>query len=288
MVNNKEYVDQRNSGVLITVIIISVIMIVLLVLAVFLFYYFGNPPFVRQINVTNEGEQPVNVLVGAAKGTGVAFLPSRRLTKGQTHRYQATPGTNVFVQGYSDGTIITTDLNPFTTAHLVLSGVNISNAAEITDGTTTITDLVQSVQQLSYDLYGISLLNGYNLPLNIQTNSIVGSFLCGGPRWEHTINANEPNMCPLALQSPNHENYVSCLPPCNVFGTPDYCCEEPLACNLIRGCQSEWPDQSFYNVFADACPSCIITKCDNLNYQCDSQGGTSVFNLTFGKELPSN
>ncbi|XP_047317335.1 thaumatin-like protein 1 [Impatiens glandulifera] len=90
----------------------------------------------------------------------------------------------------------------------------------------------------SPDYYDVSLVDGFNLPMIIETS--------GNGGCENTgCGANINTQCPTELQS---ENGDACRSACEAFGTPEYCCSgafsSPATCS----------PSAYSQMFKAACP----------------------------------
>lgn len=249
------------------------------IIVILTYMYVFNTSSMHNIIVTNNSNSPINVIFGANSSSGYKFLPTKELNIGESFTYKSTPSVNIMVQGYRPGDINFSGINPFTTVMLQLSGNKFSGKTQVTDGSAIINNLIQNTE--SHDIYGVSVQNGYNLPVTITSTSFNNRnnndmFSCVGPIWYSSITS-----CPSQLQAPSPDNYQVCQSACRVFGTDDYCCKENNSCGFTGGCESVWPDQNYYNIFSQSCPNCLITNCDNPNYRCESFGGLSEYTITF-------
>lgn len=266
---------------------IVVVLLIMFAAAVIIFFILFNPPAMHEIEVINNSTENINILFGAiSPNEDIIFLPTRSILPGQSHQYKATPGTGIIVQGYRDNdTILTDDLNPFTTVELLLAGEGFNGKHQVTDGAVIITDVIVNVN--SSDKYGVSMQGGYNVPISISSidnnnkADVNDNFTCGGPTWNHTIEATGPNHpCPFALQY-KFDDYQLCFNPCTLGLSNEFCCAIPGICDRTGGCEQSWNPYEFYTVFSSACPNCLVTNCDNLNYTCNSKDGLSKYIITF-------
>lgn len=265
---------------------IGIALIIIFFLVILVYFWAFNTPAMHEIIVKNTTNVPINVIFGGINNqSNVVFLPVRQIAVGASFTYKASPNVDILVQGYRNGdAIITTGFNPFTTVGLQLAGNNFAGKNQITDGSAMLTNL--AINRSSVDNYGVSVQSGYNLPITISSTAFNNqvnnnAFSCGGPIWNHSITATGTNACPDALQEPSVTNYQVCESACLTFNTNDFCCLNPGACNMKGGCEAGWPNQNYYNVFASACPNCLITNCDNPNYTCGSKGGLTQYTIVF-------
>lgn len=264
------------------VIGLAIILLIVFVMTIIIFFTFFNSPATHQITVLNNCSQSINVLFGAAGSNLLAFFKTKSLSPGQTTTYFATPGVSVVMQAYRPGdTLATGGASPFTTVELVLAGNNFNGTAQVTDGSEIITDIV--INRNVSDQYGVSMQGGFNLPITITSTGFnnrdpQNKFSCVGPAWNRPINADQ---CPPQLQAPGTgSQYEVCLAPCTAIGGPQFCCSEPGICSSPDSCQSQWPDPDFFTVFKDACPNCLVTNCETLNYSCGNSGGLTQYLIT--------
>lgn len=275
---------------------IVLVLITVFVVAIVIYVYFFQSQEMHEIVVKNTNQQPVNIIFGAFSGDGnVKYLPSRKLSQNQSYTYKSTPGTSIIVQGYRDKVIFDDRGIAFATAaELVLAGEGFSKTEKITDGEVIIDGLASNENRS--DQYGISMKYGYNISIDITSTAnnnknTSNPFSCVGPIWNHEITATGTYSCPDILQFPGTgPEYQACLPPCQICGftgvtgltgCDNYCCLQTGACSMTGGCQESWPNKSYYDVFASACPNCLITNCDKLNYTCGSKDGLTQYLITF-------
>lgn len=122
----------------------------------------------------------------------------------------------------------------------------------------------------SADFYDVSLVDGYNLPMIVESSG--GSGTCASTGCVKDLNRN----CPAELRV---EGGQACNSACGAFGTPEYCCNgdysSPATCK-----------PSLYSqMFKNACP---------LSYSYAYDDATSTFTctgadytITFCSSLPS-
>jgi hypothetical protein len=277
----------------VTISLISIILIIIFIIAIVVYFAVFNQASMHNISVGNNCDRNVYVRFGVLQSSGMTtFLPDRLLKHGETWLYKSTPGAMIVIQGYHEGDLAPiSSPNPLTTVKLVLSGQGFQGKGQITDGNVIIDNLELSTD--SVDKYGVSMQDGYNIPISIlstgnNNKDSSNPFSCIGPNWDYTIAATGPHACPTELVYPGNiispEGplvYQSCTSPCTSLGGTAYCCAEPNICVAEDGCQSQWPEQSYYNLFAGACAKCMITDCDQLNYSCSSVGGLTEYSITF-------
>lgn len=264
--------DSMTIGLIIA-LIIALVFLLIMALGAFLVL---EPPPTHSIEIYNNDDKPLNVIVGSiTTADKQIYLPTTRVKSKQSMTVLATPGTYLLVQAYYlDTELIDGGVNPFTTVNLTLAGDGYIGGGQMSSGENVVTTL-QNFQG-EHDIFDVSVQAGYNIPITIAaTSNQNGS--CIGPNWNHRITATGPNACPLPLQSPTGD-YQVCLTPCSVYHTDTYCCVLPGAC--VTSCQDDWPVPSYYDVFADACPKCLITNCDTPNFTCSSQNGLTSYRIT--------
>lgn len=293
---DKEYAAKPHGGSKTPWIIAAVAVTLILLFGAALLIYFlvFNKPAMHEIIVVNNSGVPINVIFGGTLSSNdgtIKYLPTRQIASGQSFTYKSTPGVTIFVQGYRNGDIVASDsINPFTTVGLLLAGNKFTGNPEITDGSAIVNGLETNTSAI--DEYGVSVQGGYNLPVtiratnNFQTGNINTKFACVGPTWNRAIpgTGTVGIACPPILRYPGGTGgYQVCLAACGATGVPDpvYCCGDTGACGISGGCEASWPNQNYYNVFAGACPNCLITNCDLPNYQCESADGLSQYTINF-------
>ena len=265
------------------IIALTIALLIIFGIAIWVFFAFFNPPAMHEIIVNNNCSHNINVLFGAVTtNQSIEFFPVIKLSPKQTHLYKATPGTSIIVQGYKDNDmILINNVNPFTTAELTLAGQGFVGKHQVTNGNIIITDL--HITANSTDKYGISLQGGYNIPISISVHHNSNNPSCpSAGSWNHLITATGPNSCPEELQSPGTgANYQVCLNPCTMIGGTAYCCTQSGACSTTGGCEQLWPELDYYTVFANACPTCLITNCDDPHFTCTSTRDLTSYSINF-------
>ncbi|CAH9120573.1 unnamed protein product [Cuscuta epithymum] len=91
----------------------------------------------------------------------------------------------------------------------------------------------------SQDFYDVSLVDGYNLPMQVE--AIGGSGACGSTGCAADLN----RMCPEALRAKDGQ---ACSSACEAFGSPEYCCSGAY------GSPSTCRPSSYSAMFKTACP----------------------------------
>lgn len=285
--------DGSNNTIPIIMVGLSFCLIIIFILFIALYFGVLNQSPTHDIMITNKCAENIFVRFGAFTNNNTTnFLPANLLSPGQTLTYKATPGSILTIKGYYEGDLGSIDsVNTLTNVKLTLAGEGFNGKSRITDGNNIIGNL--SISRSSSDIYGVSLQVGYNIPITIESTANnnrndADKFSCIGPEWNHTINGTGTNVCPTVLIYPgfilNPDGppvYQSCSTPCTAIGGTGYCCLETNVCNMTEGCETEWPIPEYYDVFADACPDCLITECDNPNYTCSSNNGLTSYTITF-------
>ncbi|KAL0755164.1 hypothetical protein Bca101_092832 [Brassica carinata] len=113
------------------------------------------------------------------------------------------------------------------------------------------------------DFYDVSLVDGYNVQMEIKTRG--GSGDCQNVGCVSDLN----KICPNELSVPNGGSVVACKSACEAFGTPQYCCtgafDKPETC----------PPTDYSRIFKTACPKAYsyayddatsTFTCANANY----------------------
>src|SRR3972149_1259340 len=167
---------------------ISIALIIIFAIMIAVYFLVFNVPNMHEIMVKNTTTVPINVIFGATIPNNISYLPVRQIAPGSFFTYHATPSVSILVQGYRNNDTLSNP-NLFTTVGLELSGSNYNGATQITDGSTTINGL--STNNLTSDIYGVSVQLGYNLPITIESTT------CTGPIWNHPITSS---LCPNVLQ----------------------------------------------------------------------------------------
>ncbi|KAG0616503.1 hypothetical protein M758_5G120600 [Ceratodon purpureus] len=93
------------------------------------------------------------------------------------------------------------------------------------------------------DFYDISLVDGYNLPLEMTPSG--GTGVCGSPGCTYNLNDN----CPQVLQLVAQGLVIGCKSACAAFDTPEYCCTGAY------GSPTTCPATEYSNAFKAACPT---------------------------------
>ncbi|KAF5774413.1 putative Thaumatin family [Helianthus annuus] len=85
--------------------------------------------------------------------------------------------------------------------------------------------------------YDVSLMDGYNLPITVEPIDLSPCFLYGCPKRGCSSDLNK--QCPKELML---KGGGGCHTPCQVFGTPKYCCNKAFE------------PTSYSRLFTSACP----------------------------------
>lgn len=143
--------------------------------------------------------------------------------------------------------------NNGTVGILNLAGQNNDGPYELIINDTIHSETMGNEQQT--DKYGVSLQQGYSVPMRIFPLEKVpdGIYTCNTQHWNEMI-------CPGFSTGG-----VQCQSPC-AAGNLEYCC--PNGCT--PACQNEWPNLSYYQAAVAACPTCMITNCDQPNFSCNN------------------
>lgn len=245
--------DNIPIGGLGTHFIIGIIATALLIVVTLIFFVFWNNSNQRSITLKNNSSNIINLNISSLDiDNKIVELPIFMLFPNSSKILTASPGVTIIVSGYTDS-----NKNPLTYAKLVLGNAGFASKGTIEFNGFIYYNLISTNEFI--DKYGISLQNGYNLPITITPNNVDSDsnsvFSCSGPIWYQYINNNNPIFpCPEILQ--NAEN---CINPC-IQLKEDYC-----------KCEQDWEELDYYYTFAAACPNCLITTCDDLNYFCSNQ-----------------
>ncbi|GMQ05306.1 hypothetical protein CsSME_00050386 [Camellia sinensis var. sinensis] len=112
-------------------------------------------------------------------------------------------------------------------------------------------------QPNNLDFFDISLVNGFNIPLDFSPTTVV----CKSARCA----ANIVGECPTELQTPG-----GCNNPCTVFKTNEYCCTDgPGACGPTR----------FSKFFKDRCPDTYSNPDSTSLFTCPAVASNSISRL---------
>lgn len=116
------------------------------------------------------------------------------------------------------------------------------------------------------DYYDVSLVDGYNLPMQIRP--IAGTFRReGGGKYDCNVagcNADLNARCPNELAIRNSGGWpVACKSACMHFNTDEYCCRG--AHNTPQTCKSSmWP-RNYPQIFKSACPDAYSYAYDDTS-----------------------
>ncbi|CAM6093311.1 unnamed protein product [Calypogeia fissa] len=126
---------------------------------------------------------------------------------------------------------------------------------------------------MGVDFYDVSLVDGYNLPLEvIPTGGTTsgGTAACGTPGCVTDLNSS----CPSELQEIVNGQVVACKSACEAFGSDNYCCagaySTPQTCNAT----------SYSQIFKAACPTAYSYAYDDLSSTFTCSGPTA-YTVTF-------
>ncbi|KAF8395280.1 hypothetical protein HHK36_019223 [Tetracentron sinense] len=125
-----------------------------------------------------------------------------------------------------------------------------------------------------YDFYGVSLVDGFNLPVQVVANAKGGT---GGGNCTTTVDLNQNCPSELKVSSDNGGESVACKSACGAFGEPQYCCtgnfSSPSTCkptSYSKFFKNACPRASTYafdqktSTFTCASPDYRITFCPSL------------------------
>lgn len=302
-----EYDDKPHGGSKTPWIMLGLTIALLIIfgIAMLVFFLIGNKAQMHEIAVVNNCSKPINVLVGTETSpTSLQALTTKRLNPGQVAYYYATPAVYLVVQGYYDNTLTPGGSYPYplTKALLWFGNNGFNGTTQITDGGTIMNvprndntpnirvDGVTTITS-SEDFYNISMQDGFNIQMGIASTNFNNKdpsnmFSCNGPAWYYNIGTTgiTATVCPNELQySTTVGGYQACMSPCfsGLPGSPQFCCSATGSCGISGGCQNSWPNNNYYQLFAGACPNCMITNCDIPLYQCSSSGGLTQYVITF-------
>lgn len=281
---NQEYANKPHGGskLVYAMVLLTLGLLIVFTILMFVFFILYNKPPVHNIILQNSTNATIFVNVAINPSVHSNSFVTLTLDPSQMKTIYATPGVNTYFQAYSD--IIDAKSVPATNVILELAGSGYNRQAQL-----TIENDIFNVDKNNFtqDRYAVSLQQGFNMIANITVttngnfSSGTGDFYCKSPSFTGAITQQ---ICPNLLQVTGHSGtYVACGTPC--FALPNnkeqYCCAAPGACQGTSGCQSLWPNKSYYEVFATACPNCLITNCDKANYFCQSEGGLTNYSINF-------
>lgn len=243
--------DNIPIGGLGTHFIIGLIATAILIIATLLFFLFWNNSNQRSVTLQNNSSNIINLNISSIDlDNNIVQLPIFILPPNSNKILLASPGITLVVSSYTDS-----NKNPLTYAKIIFGNSGSASKGTIEFNSSTYYNLISTNEFI--DKYGVSLQNGYNLPITITPNNIDSNsvFSCSGPIWYQYINnTNSVFPCPETLQSGDN-----CINPC-IKLDGDYC-----------KCENDWDQLDYYYAFAAACPNCLITTCDDLNYYCSNQ-----------------
>lgn len=126
------------------------------------------------------------------------------------------------------------------------------------------------------DIYDISLVDGYNVPMVIHVNG--GSTRAGDAYWCNDITCLKDlnDTCPAELQVKNAGGkVVACNSACNAFNTDRYCCRG--AYNTPETC----PPFDYSEAFKAACPAAYSYAYDDTTstFGCENCNYTIIFGV---------
>lgn len=189
-----------------------------------------------------------------------------QLNKGSSRSFQAPTGwsgrfwgrTNCNFDGSGHGSCATGDCR---------SGQMECNGAGATPPATLAEFTLGSGSQ---DFYDVSLVDGYNLPMIVESSG--GSGTCGTTGCVSDLNRK----CPSELRI---EGGAACRSACETFGKPEYCCSDEF--NSPATCKPS----TYSQVFKSACPK-------SYSYAYDDETSTFTctgadYTITFCPNSPS-
>ncbi|KAI3460408.1 hypothetical protein Pfo_017071 [Paulownia fortunei] len=120
------------------------------------------------------------------------------------------------------------------------------------------------------DFYDVSLVDGYNLPMIIET--VGGSGACGSTGCVTDLN----RMCPKELRAGNGQ---ACKSACEAFRSPEYCCSGAY------GSPETCRPSVYSEIFKNACPRSYSYAYDDATSTFTCSGAD--YTITFCPSLPS-
>jgi flagellar basal body-associated protein FliL len=243
----------KGSGTLTIVLIIAIIAVLLLILSLLIFFLVGNKPPPHPIVLQNSTSSSITI-------TG--FPQTYTLNPNTNQTVYVQPGQNLNIEAF------------YTEDGFFEQGYGTAIILNLNSSNPTTNSVI--------DTYAVSVKNGYNLGATIQPTAFTSAnisdpYSCGSPSWNFLpgITGTTINDCPSELQySMTGTNFQSCLSPCTnnnhtaTTGT-DYCCIEPGSCQIP--CENTWGEYyDYWDLMNRACPTCLITNCDPVNYYCEN------------------
>ncbi|KAL6134006.1 hypothetical protein ACLB2K_066239 [Fragaria x ananassa] len=122
------------------------------------------------------------------------------------------------------------------------------------------------------DLYGVSLVDGFNLPISVTP--LGGQ--APGECWSSSCRANVNAMCPSELQVTGRAggSVIGCMSACTKFNQPRYCCTPPN--DKIETC----PPTDYSIKFSQQCPQAYSYAYDDKKGTFSCSGGPD-YAITF-------
>lgn len=120
------------------------------------------------------------------------------------------------------------------------------------------------------DFYDVSLVDGYNLPMIVESNGGAGG--CDTTGCLVDLNRRCPNELMV-------EGGVACKSACEAFGTPEYCCSGEF------GTPDKCKASQYSELFKSACPRAYSYAYDDASSTFTCSGGD--YTITFCPSSPS-
>nr|GME00124.1 thaumatin-like protein 1 [Ipomoea batatas] len=120
------------------------------------------------------------------------------------------------------------------------------------------------------DFYDVSLVDGYNLPMQVE--AVGGSGACGSTGCAKDLN----RMCPEELRAGDGQ---ACKSACRAFGTPEYCCSGAY------GSPATCKPSMYSEMFKTACPRSYSYAYDDATSTFTCSGAD--YKITFCPSLTS-
>jgi hypothetical protein len=130
------------------------------------------------------------------------------------------------------------------------------------------------------DYYDVSLVDGYNLPIQIKpingyTKTSDGKYDCNTAGCYKDLNA----ICPSELAVKKGEWTVACKSACEAFQTDLYCCRG--AHNTPQTCRAESFPKNYPKIFKEACPDAYSYAYDDQTSTFTCKGPNTGYLITF-------
>jgi len=231
-----------NVFLLVFLLFIFIVLIIVIITLVILF----EDNIVHQIEVINNCPLVLQTLLNNENNQSLSIS----LNQGQSTIFEATPGFVGNLTAASNGTSTCNFENcPYTTVEISFANIFGNTLPYMKLGEKKIVKQEKNFSQNNIkDEYIVSLSNGYNIPISVNSNT-------GSTNGFSNILTD----CPLPLQVFSGNQQIACASAClaNLTDTDgtngNFCC-------ATENCYENWDPFSYYSLFADLCPECQITQ----------------------------